>query len=83
MPEFGSTAVDTMVQGIHENVMENFQVAYPYQKFAGRGHNMFKEEPMFPTKWLLAQVVEILQARMERFAWRPLRQRRKGTDVRY
>ena len=59
MPEFGSTAIDMMVQGIHASVMENFQVAYPFQKSAGRRHSMLKKQPMFPTKWLLPYVVEI------------------------
>ena len=59
MPEFASTAVDMMVQGIHGNVMKNFQVAYPFQKSSVGDIVRLREEPLAPTKWLLAQVVEI------------------------
>ena len=59
MSESGSTSVVKMVQGIHRDALEILQMAYPFQKSAGRGVVCLRDETLAPTKWPLAHVVEI------------------------
>ena len=59
MPNFDQTFVETMVQGIHRDLVENSKWHTPSKNLCEGDIVCLREEPLAPTKWPLARVIEV------------------------